>query len=428
MNKKMAILLAVLLLPLPELGAGESSDAHRAIQLRSRKVFDSLVKIRRDIHRHPETGGHEKRTSGLVAKYLGDLGLEVIRGIGGYGVIGVLKTGRPGPVVGWRADMDALSTTLSETGEFASKVPGVRHICGHDVHTVAALGIADVLASIKDRLKGSVVFIFQPSEENFQGARAMIEDGLFEKVKPDVVFALHVAPFDSGKVAVKPDEMFALRGLLLEVVLKPRVLSTPDRQELVDFMKALSTHSRETLTSFTQLIDSEKGIMSPDTPLRDYFFLSQESLKIEETGSRPVITANIYASGRKRIGEKIEQLKKSKWAASIEKITCSGPEWTRSVTNHPTLTQQAVETISSVYGPENVLKIYGVTPLFNDDFALFQDKVPGVYFFLGGSNEEKEIMAMPHSPGFTVDEQCIRTATNYFSSLIYTQLLKGSVR
>ncbi|UWX55896.1 M20/M25/M40 family metallo-hydrolase [Maribacter litopenaei] len=139
-----------------------------------------------------------------VASYLESLGLEVKKGIGGYGLVGILDTGRPGKHIAWRADMDAIATNMPDVVEFNSKNDGVRHICGHDVHTTIGLGIADVLTGLKEYLNGTVYFIFQPAEEKFTGAKAMMNDGLFDIIKPDEIYGLHLSPSPLGTILTKP--------------------------------------------------------------------------------------------------------------------------------------------------------------------------------------------------------------------------------
>jgi amidohydrolase len=147
-------------------------DVERQLQ----SVRADLIEVRRDIHRHPEVSGQEERTAWIVAERLRGSGLEVATGVGGHGVVGILRGGKPGPTVAYRADMDAVYSNAPDPVPFASETPGVRHICGHDIHTTVALGVAEALTAIRDELPGTVKFIFQPAEENIQGAYAMIED------------------------------------------------------------------------------------------------------------------------------------------------------------------------------------------------------------------------------------------------------------
>jgi amidohydrolase len=141
------------------------------IEDQTAEILSNLVELRRDLHQHPELSGQEKRTSQIVANYLTGLGLEVNTDIAGYGVIGVLNPGKEGKKIAWRADMDAIPIAHSDSTDFASQVEGVGHMCGHDVHTTIGLGLANILTTFKADIDGTVYFIFQPSEENFTGAK-----------------------------------------------------------------------------------------------------------------------------------------------------------------------------------------------------------------------------------------------------------------
>ena len=179
------------------------------------EIEPEIIKIRREIHQKPELAYHEEVTSKLVAERLEALGIQVKRGVGGTGVLGVLKGPRPGKVVALRADMDALPLDEMADVEFKSKVKGVMHACGHDTHVAMLLGAAKLLANHKDELKGTVKFLFQPAEEHGGrgGAKPMIEDGVMKDPKVDYVFGLHIAGdhnsgilgFRAGPFAASPD-------------------------------------------------------------------------------------------------------------------------------------------------------------------------------------------------------------------------------
>lgn len=163
----------------------------------------SWIDLRRDLHRHPELSGQEVRTAQVVADRLRQLGLDVRTGVGGHGVVGVLKGGRPGPLVAYRADMDAVRSAAPDPVEFRSVNAGVRHICGHDLHVTIGLALASALAQVRADLPGRMMFIFQPAEERATGAKAMLDDGVFAAGKPAAIFGLHVAPFEAGRLSSK---------------------------------------------------------------------------------------------------------------------------------------------------------------------------------------------------------------------------------
>lgn len=167
---------------------------HASIDKAAAEIEEETIWLRREIHRHPELAGNERRTSALVAERLQAAGLSVSTGVGGHGVVAVLEGSGPGPTLGFRADMDAVDAPESPDAEFASLVPGAAHLCGHDLHTAIGVGLARVLARRRDRINGRVVFLFQPAEETLAGARAMLADGVFDQVAPQEVYALHCSP------------------------------------------------------------------------------------------------------------------------------------------------------------------------------------------------------------------------------------------
>jgi amidohydrolase len=213
-----ALVVALLIVGTSSAGAQEAS-LEAQIRERSAALEKQLIDWRRDIHQHPELGDQEQRTSRLVAEHLKRLGLDVQTSVGRTGVVGILTGAKPGPVVGLRADMDALPVTEPEGLPFASRATaayhgnevGVMHACGHDAHTAMLMAAAQVLAGMKEQLPGMVMFIFQPAEEGSSivmpgegkswGAKLMLEEGLFRNVKPDAVFAIHVMPGPSGEIS-----------------------------------------------------------------------------------------------------------------------------------------------------------------------------------------------------------------------------------
>jgi amidohydrolase len=177
-------------------------------------LVEQLGATYRDLHAHPELSGAETRTAAIASSWLDERGYEVLDGIGGTGVVAVLSTG-PGPVVMLRADMDALPVTEATGLPYASVVDGVMHACGHDVHVTCLLGAADALAAARDDWGGTAVLVFQPAEETVAGARAMIDDGLFERVpRPDVVLGQHVAPIPAGVIGLRGGPTFAAADTL----------------------------------------------------------------------------------------------------------------------------------------------------------------------------------------------------------------------
>ena len=187
--------------------SAQRSDVHQRIAAYLDATAEEWVALRRDLHQHPELSGQEVRTAKIVADRLRKLGLSVRTGVGGHGVVAVLNGGRPGPLVAYRADMDAVRSASPDPVSFPSLEPGIRHICGHDVHVTIGLALAAALDRVKADLPGRVMFIFQPAEEQATGARAMLKAGLFATDKPDAIFGLHSAPLDVGRLTSKPGQM-----------------------------------------------------------------------------------------------------------------------------------------------------------------------------------------------------------------------------
>jgi metal-dependent amidase/aminoacylase/carboxypeptidase family protein len=400
-------------------------SVHDQIQHQAEKIFGDLVNIRRDIYRHPELSGQEKRTAKLIEAYLLNLGLEVRTNIGGYGVLGILRGGKPGKKIAWRADIDALPSNAPDTVSFTSTNKGVRHICGHDVHTAIALGIAQVLTSQKDNLSGTVYFIFQPAEETYQGAKSMIRDGLFNQIKPDEIYALHVAAFPQGFVATKAQNLYSHTNRV-QVGYK----LSRNNAAITDFTKNLINRFQNVdpdspFWQYENLGDPEIGLESPQTIFRNYITVNPK-FAVKEENNQLLISTTINSSNKGQLDSLLRALKRTirKSAYAADFISAEYTYEKATVMNDESLTRQTIRSIAGIYGESAIIPLHGVLPGdIGDDFAYFQAKVPGVYFFLGGSDFENGVIADPHSPDFAVDEQCIKTGVQVFASMIVERLV-----
>ncbi len=215
---------------------------------------DELTAIRRDLHAHPEIGFEEERTSAIVAEQLESFGIEIHRGIGGTGVVGILEGQREGPMIGLRADMDALPMQETTDLEYRSTVSGRFHGCGHDGHTTMLLGEARYLAETRN-FAGTAVFIFQPAEEGLGGARTMIADGLFERFACREVYALHNKPeLDLGQIAVFPGKAMAAPSFFdIEITARGRHAAMTDK-------------GKDSIVIATALAQSLQSIVSRNVP------------------------------------------------------------------------------------------------------------------------------------------------------------------
>jgi len=396
---------------------------HKTINTETDKIFDKLVKIRRNFHENPELAGKEKQTQEFIKQYLLDLGLKVEPDVYGHGIVGILEGNKKGKKIAWRSDMDALPNNFPDKVDFKSKIDAVQHGCGHDVHMAIGLGIAEILSKNKKLLNGTVYFIFQPEEETFVGAKAMIEGGLFTRIKPDEIYALHVSALPVGKIMARPNEMFAYQKRV-RIKLKNE-LSNEEAKELSQkiYRKLFRTRENTKPWDIQFLADPNLGLSNPNTIFQDYLFMDKD-FRIRTKENELLLEAYVYEtnkSNQQNIIPEIEQvIKETKYKDLLVSIDYIQNNPT--IQNNEKLTDQAINTISKVYGKQSVLPDYGQIPYFNDDFAYFQQKVPGVYFLLGGSNLEKGIIAMNHAPNFMVDEECLRIGVKSFSSLIAERL------
>ncbi|HAY3552721.1 amidohydrolase [Elizabethkingia meningoseptica] len=393
------------------------------INIDTEKIYNKLVNIRRDLHEYPELAGHEIRTQKIIEKYLLDLGLTVETDVYGHAVIGVLKGGKEGRKIAWRSDMDALPSDGDDKVSFKSRNKGIWHGCGHDIHMAIGLGIAEVLAKNKKDLKGTVYFIFQPEEETFKGAKNMIANGLLSKINPDEIYGLHVTALPVGQIMVKPEEMYAYQKRI-KIEFKNTV---PEEQA-----KELSKKIHSSLTrikadskpwDLQNILDPKTGLTNPDTIFKDYLIMDEKFVSYQKN-ERFFMEAYLYETNASRVERILPEIKNviahSAYKDQLISVTFSQENPT--VLNDKKLTEMSLKTLQSIYGKDNILRSYGQIPYFNDDFSYFQQKIPGVYFLLGGSNIKKGIMAMNHTPGFEVDEESIKVGIRSFSSLIMERL------
>ncbi len=405
------------------------------IDRRTAEVLPKVVGWRRDIHEHPELGNQEVRTAALVAAHLRTLGLEVRTGVAHTGVVGVLKGGRPGPVVALRADMDALPVVEEVDVPFRSKARGtwngrdvgVMHACGHDNHTAILMGVAEVLAGMRAALPGTVKFLFQPSEEGVQdgetgGASVMVDEGALEDPKVDAVFGLHVFPYEAGAIVYKPEGIMAAADVLtIEVKgrqthgalpwsgIDPIVISS---QIVLGLQTIVSRQEDLTVGPAIVTIGLIQGGNRYNIIPEDVRMVG--TIRTFDPGMRDEIHARI-----KRTAENIAAS-----AGATAKVTI---ETGNPVTyNDPALTQRMGPTLKRVAGADKWFPNGRVTTTA-EDFAVYQKRVPGVFFFLGitPKGTDPKIAAPNHSPRFFADESALPVGVRALSNLAVDYLLGG---
>lgn len=389
---------------------------HALVSKKADALEQKIIAWRRDFHEHPELGNHEVRTADIVAKHLKSLGIEVQTGVAHTGVVGVLKGGKPGPVVALRADMDGLPVTERVNIPFASKVKtmyngnevGVMAACGHDSHVAMLMGVAEILASMKADLHGTVKFIFQPAEEGPPageegGAELMVKEGVLENPKVDVIFGLHInSQTEVGKIGYRPGGTMA---------------AVNDMQIIV---KGRSAHGAYPWSSIDPIVVSAEIINNLQT-------IVSRNLDVTQNGG--VVTIGAINGGNRSniIPEKVEMLGTIRALSTadekmlIERVkqiatkTAEANGATAEVkipfSNHypvtyndPALTAKMLPTLQATAGTENVLLRPAVTGA--EDFSFYEQKVPGLFFFLGGMPKGGDPQKAPshHTPDFYIDE------------------------
>ncbi|MEV0563372.1 M20/M25/M40 family metallo-hydrolase [Dactylosporangium sp. NPDC050588] len=370
---------------------------HACIDATAAPLDEALIGLRRDIHRWPEPAGEERRTAGLVAERLRAAGLDVRTGVGGHGVVAVVEGAREGRTLLYRADMDAL---VVEQG-----TAGAAHLCGHDVHTVVGVGVAEVLAGLRDRFAGRVVVVFQPAEETLEGARAMLDDGVLEPHLPEEAYALHCGPLPVGVFAAMPGA--GLPGLDVAHLELP---GADTGRALLDRIAAMSTVRRP--ESDAELADLMAALQTPDGPLAR-FVLTGAQLAAD---ADPV-TADVWVRAwpEERHPEVRDDLRRLAAQAGA-RITFPAPPFPAMVCS-PELTEAAAAHLRGHPGVDTVMTMPAAWPFSGEDFSLFLHRVPGAMFYLGVGEQ-----GLPHSPGFTVDERAIGVGVRAMTALLLHRL------
>ena len=379
-------------------------DQVRAVLARDEKKW---IDFRRDLHRHPELSGAESRTSERVAAELRNLGLEVRTSVGGHGVVGILRGARPGPLIAYRADMDAIASSAPDPFEFASVIPGVRHICGHDIHTTVALALATALRQVRDSLAGSVMFVFQPAEERAVGAKAMLADGVFGAERPNEIYGLHTAPYEQGRVATTPGPMMAGRDRF-DVTLTGSGALSAAAAAVAQRIDALST------------IDVSKiGVSQPAD-----FVLIQRSPSQVSSGrvqlSGTVTVAS--AASRGRVQRTIESELAAAVPAGVTVAATYEAKWIAGVTNDSSLAAATMTVLRATLGEPSVATVASIPPRFSEDFGSFQEQVPGVFVYLGVANAARGWNGIPHDPAYVADERAINVGATAMAAVIVSRL------
>jgi metal-dependent amidase/aminoacylase/carboxypeptidase family protein len=390
-------------------------DADRYADRLDADRFDAdLIALRRDLHRWPELAGAESRTAALVARRLRAAGLEVSTGVGGHGVVAVLHGARPGPTVAYRADMDAVAADERPGWEFASRVPGAAHLCGHDLHTAIGVGVAEVLARSRERVEGRVVFVFQPAEETLRGARAMLDAGALDQVTPDEVYALHCAPFPVGSFAIMPGN--GLPGLDLGHVdvTGPDAVATGERLRAA--IEGLSTVRRPgTPEEFARMLDEMR---TPDGPAARFVSAGAQVGAGDDGAVRVRFAVRAWPDDRyPALRDDVRRLADPAGG----RVEFAGPPFPAMVCS-PELSHAAAAHLRNLPGVSGVEVLHAPFPFNGEDFALFLHRVPGAMLYLGVADPERGFNGVPHAPDFGADERAIGVGVRAMAGLLLHRL------
>jgi amidohydrolase len=407
--------------------AAQKTTIEMQIEAAVSKIEPKCITWRRDLHEHPELSNREFRTSKIIADHLRSLGIEVKEGVAKTGVVGVLRGGKTGPVIGLRADMDALPVTERVNIPFASKVKstfngqevGVMHACGHDTHVAMLMSVAEILSSMKNDLAGTVKFIFQPAEEGPPigeegGAPLMVKEGVLDNPKVDVVFGLHInAQTPVGQVKYREGGMMAAsdwftitihgkqsHGAQPWMAIDPLVIGTQIIEGLQTIVSRQSDLTKNAVVISTTIFKAgvRENIIPEEVTLGG-------TIRTLDTGMQKDVWMRI-----ERTAKKIAEASGATADVHIDTKTL--------VTyNDPKLTQQMIPSLQKATN-NNAIPMDAVTGA--EDFSFFAAKVPSMFFYLGGMpvGKDPKETAAHHTPDFYLDESGMKTGIKAFCFLV----------
>ncbi|GHF47250.1 N-acyl-L-amino acid amidohydrolase [Streptomyces mashuensis] len=376
---------------------GRSSPLDQgAVDAETARLESRLIALRRDLHAYPEAPGKEYRTAGLVAEALRAAGLAVTTGVGGNGVVGVLRGARPGRTVAYRADMDAVPP-----GGIVGGGQAVAHVCGHDIHTTVAVGVAQVLARLRRRLSGTAVFVFQPAEEALAGARAVLDAGVFERTGVEEIHALHCGPFPVGQFGVMPG--YGLPGQdHAEVTLTGPDAPEAARRLAADIGALATVTPPQTPEALERLV---ADLQTPDGPLARFVAVRAG---VTEAAS---VTVSYRCWPQERyveVREDIRRLARGYPGAGVRFPGEPFPAMVCPEDDAHALARHLRRALGHDRSHDPVTTLHAAIPFSGEDFALYLDRVPGTYTFLGVRAPGAPVTSCyPHYPGFAPDERAI---------------------
>jgi amidohydrolase len=408
------------------LAAVPTPDAE--IRAAAEAMTPALVATRRDIHQNPELGNRETRTGALVADRLRALGLEVRYPVAKTGVVGILRGGRPGPVVAVRADMDALPIQERNDVPYKSKNAGVKHACGHDAHTTIVLGTAEVLSKMKARLPGTVVFLFQPAEEGPPegeegGAPLMLKEGVFDDPKVTAIYGLHMDPtLAIGDVGWSIGPIFASADtFVIEIAGKSThgayphtgLDPIPVAAEMIQSLQTIASRQVDAQNPKVLTIGQIQG------GIRHNIIAGSVTMR----GTMRTLDAAVRRDMKERMARVVAGVSEANGMTATLRFVGDGNPETR---NDEALTRASLPSLQRVYGAAHTREVK--PQMGAEDYAQFAERVPGLYVKMGMRNEAKGITAMIHTEDFDIDEAVLPLGVRAMTTLVFDHLARGAAK
>ncbi len=429
--QRLIALFSLLFFLSPGIVVAETSLAD-SVDALAPEIDARVLEWRRYFHQHPELSNREFNTAKVISKALEDMDMEVWTGIAHTGVVGILKGGKPGPVIAIRADIDALPVeevndlpfrSLAR-GEYRGADTGVMHACGHDTHIALGLGTAAIFAELRDQVPGTIMFIFQPAEEGAPegeegGAFLMLKEGLFERMKPEAIFGLHIwSATNAGEITYRSGPLMASAdGFQIDIYGRQTHASRPwggvdpivAAAQVVMGLQTIASRQVDvtkapSVVSVGRINGGIRGNIIPD--------------HVEMLGTVRAFDPQMREDIKRRLEHTVHAIAESQGARAEIKWEFGYPV----TINDPALTERAVKVLKEVVGEDHVNESKLITGA--EDFSFFQQQIPGFYFFLGATPAGQDAIAAPsnHSPMFFVDESTLPVGLRALSHLVADSL------
>lgn len=427
----LVLVLAVLAWHWQSVGAQSSSAKSRdaALSQAAEQLRPALIAQRRDFHQYPELSNREERTARVVAEKLRALGLDEVKtGVGRHGVVALLKGKLPGEVVAVRTDMDALPIQETLDVPYKSRHDGVKHACGHDVHMTVQLGVAEVLSKMRDQIRGTIKFIFQPAEEGPPagekgGARLMIDEGVLENPRPSAIFGLHVMPniqvgqvgYNSGPAMASSDRFtITVRGKKVHGAYPHDGIDTV--VVAAECVTALQTIRSRRINTQEPLVITLGSIHGGNR-----FNIIADEVKLD--GTMRTLSEEVRTQAIAQMKQTLQGITSAYGASyELEFVGVGNP-----VTyNDPKLVAATLPTLRRVLGEANLFE--PKPQMGAEDFSMFQKVIPGFFYFLGVGNKAKGITGMIHTPEFDADEDSLVIGVRAMSNVLLDYLDRETIK